>query len=121
MATSWDNRFAQRTQRMKGSVIRELLKFTEEQMSFRLQAECPHRCFSNQGIHSSLQSHLDRTGDMALQYGSTDGYYPLREMIMHQSIAMALRSLQKYPNHFGSQQVSIYWARYSSIPGTALL
>ena len=30
MATSWDNRFAQRTQRMKGSVIRELLKFTDE-------------------------------------------------------------------------------------------
>jgi 2-aminoadipate transaminase len=28
---------------------------------------------------------LTEQGEMALQYGSTDGYYPLREMIMHQS------------------------------------
>jgi hypothetical protein len=43
MATSWDNRFAQRTQRMKGSVIRELLKFTRNLMSFHSQEECLHR------------------------------------------------------------------------------
>ena len=29
MLTLWDHRFAQRTQRMESSAIRELLKFTE--------------------------------------------------------------------------------------------
>ncbi|MHB8114538.1 MAG: aminotransferase, partial [Bellilinea sp.] len=29
MQTPWDNRYAQRTQRMKASAIRELLKITE--------------------------------------------------------------------------------------------
>ncbi len=30
MTTPWENRFAQRTQRMRSSAIRELLKLTED-------------------------------------------------------------------------------------------
>lgn len=86
MATSWDNRFAQRTQRMKGSVIRELLKFTEEPdvISFAGGMPAPD-AFPIKEFAAACNHILTEQGDLALQYGSTDGYYPLREMIMRQS------------------------------------
>ncbi|RJQ43848.1 MAG: PLP-dependent aminotransferase family protein [Anaerolineaceae bacterium] len=86
MATSWDNRFAQRTQRMKGSAIRELLKFTEEPdvISFAGGMPAPE-AFPIKEFTDACMQVLEKQSSQALQYGSTDGYYPLRDMIAQQS------------------------------------
>lgn len=86
MTTFWDDRFAQRTQRMKGSAIRELLKFTEdpEVISFAGGMPAPE-AFPTKEFSAACNRILETNSSQALQYSSTDGYLPLREMIAKQS------------------------------------
>lgn len=86
MTTFWDNRFAQRTQLMKGSAIRELLKFVEdpEVISFAGGMPAPD-AFPIKEFTDACNRVLKTQSSQALQYGSTDGYLPLREMIAQQS------------------------------------
>jgi 2-aminoadipate transaminase len=82
MQTLWDHRYAQRTQRMTGSAIRELLKFTEnpEVISFAGGLPAPD-VFPIKEFKAACLKVLDEQGPQSLQYGTTDGYLPLREMI----------------------------------------
>jgi 2-aminoadipate transaminase len=82
MQTPWDNRYAQRTKSMKGSAIRQLLKLTEEPdvISFAGGLPAPD-VFPVEEFKRACIEVLDHNGAQALQYGSTDGYLPLREMI----------------------------------------
>ena len=82
MQTLWDYRYAQRTQRMKSSAIRELLKFVErpDVISFAGGMPAPE-VFPIKQFKEACIKVLDENGPAALQYGSTDGYLPLREMI----------------------------------------
>ena len=82
MQTLWDYRFAQRTQRMAGSAIRELLKITEdpEVISFAGGLPAPD-VFPIKEFKAACLKVLDDQGPLALQYGTTDGFLPLREMI----------------------------------------
>lgn len=82
MQTPWDYRYAQRTQRMKGSAIRELLKVTEQPdiISFGGGLPAPD-VFPVEEFKRACNYVLDHDGAKALQYGSTEGYTPLREMI----------------------------------------
>ena len=86
MNTFWDNRFAQMTQLMKGSAIRELLKFVEdpEVISFAGGMPAPD-AFPIKEFTDACNRVLKTQSSQALQYGSTDGYLPLREMIAQQS------------------------------------
>jgi 2-aminoadipate transaminase len=82
METPWDHRYAQRTQRMKSSAIRELLKLTEdpEVISFAGGLPAPD-VFPVEEFTSACEKVLKDFGAQALQYGSTEGFTPLREMI----------------------------------------
>lgn len=82
MQTLWDHRYAQRTQRMMGSAIRELLKFTEdpEVISFAGGLPAPE-VFPIKEFKAACLKVLEEQGPQSLQYGTTDGYLPLREMI----------------------------------------
>ncbi|MBM3136978.1 MAG: PLP-dependent aminotransferase family protein [Chloroflexi bacterium] len=82
MQTLWDYRYAQRTQRMKSSAIRELLKFAErpDVISFAGGMPAPE-VFPIEQFKEACIKVLDENGPASLQYGSTDGYLPLREMI----------------------------------------
>jgi 2-aminoadipate transaminase len=82
MQTPWDYRYAQRTQRMKASAIRELLKLAERNdlISFAGGLPAPD-VFPVEEFKRACNYVLDNQGAQALQYGSTDGYIPLREMI----------------------------------------
>lgn len=82
MQTPWDHRYAQRTQRMKGSAIRELLKVTEQPdiISFGGGLPAPD-VFPVEEFKRACNYVLDHNGAQALQYGTTEGYTPLREMI----------------------------------------
>ncbi len=80
--TQWDHRYAQRTQRMKGSAIRELLKLTEQPdiISFAGGLPAPD-VFPIEEFKAACIRVLDANGRQALQYGASEGYQPLREMI----------------------------------------
>jgi 2-aminoadipate transaminase len=82
METPWDHRYAQRTQRMTSSAIRELLKLTEdpELISFAGGLPAPD-VFPVEEFNAACGQVLKELGAQALQYGSTEGYLPLREMI----------------------------------------
>jgi len=83
MQTPWDHRYAQRTQRMKSSAIRELLKVTEnpEIISFGGGLPAPD-VFPVEEIFQACERVLHSSmAPIALQYGATEGYTPLREMI----------------------------------------
>jgi 2-aminoadipate transaminase len=86
MQTPWDNRYAQRTQRMGSSAVRELLKFTEQPdiISFGGGLPAPD-VFPLKEFSDACQVVIRDHGALALQYGTTEGYLPLREMIVRHS------------------------------------
>ena len=82
MQTPWDHRYAQRTKNMGSSAIRELLKLTEESdvISFAGGMPAPD-IFPVKEFKEACNRVLDENAAQALQYGTTEGYTPLREMI----------------------------------------
>jgi 2-aminoadipate transaminase len=82
MKTLWEERYAQRTQRMSGSVIRELLKLTEhgDIISFAGGLPAPDM-FPVEQVKEAAARVLANGGRQALQYSTTEGYMPLREML----------------------------------------
>ena len=93
MQTLWDYRYAQRTQRMGGSVIRELLKLTEEPdvISFAGGMPAPE-VFPVDEFAAAAARVLRDAGPQALQYSTTEGYRPLREMIARHTARFGLQS-----------------------------
>ncbi len=81
--TSWNQRFAQRTQRIKASMIRELLKLTEKPdiISFAGGLPAPE-VFPVEEIRAATDRVLTEHGTTALQYTTTEGYRPLRELLV---------------------------------------
>ena len=82
MSTVWNSRYALRTLRIKSSTIRELLKITQqpEMISFGGGLPAPD-VFPVQRFEEACHTVLKEHGAQALQYGATEGYEPLREMI----------------------------------------
>jgi 2-aminoadipate transaminase len=82
MSTPWEHRYAQRTQRMTSSAIRELLKLTEQpdMISFAGGLPAPE-LFPVDELRDAADAVLTRAGTKALQYGATEGYGPLREAL----------------------------------------
>jgi 2-aminoadipate transaminase len=82
MQTPWEYRYANRTQRMGSSVIRELLKLTEQPdiISFGGGLPAPE-VFPVKEFKEACNYVLDNFGPQSLQYSTTEGYRPLREMI----------------------------------------
>ena len=82
MPTPWSHRFAQRTKTITSSAIRELLKLTQrpEVISFAGGLPAPEM-FPVEQFQEACTRVLSTNGAAALQYGATEGYPPLREMI----------------------------------------
>ena len=74
--------FSQRAQQLQSSVIREILKVTvrPEVISFAGGLPSP-ATFPVERMQAAFDAVLSRQGKVALQYGPTDGYGPLREWI----------------------------------------
>jgi len=106
MQTPWDYRFAQRTQRMKSSAIRELLKLTEQPdiISFAGGLPAPD-VFPVAEFKEACMRVLENQGAVALQYGTTEGYMPLREMIARFAVRNGIKvSAENILITSGSQQ-----------------
>ena len=82
MQTLWENRYSQRTQRMQSSAIRELLKIAErpDVISFAGGLPAPE-VFPIEPFKKACIKVLNEKGPASLQYGSTEGFLPLRELI----------------------------------------
>jgi len=91
MQTPWEYRYAHRMQKMGSSVIRELLKFTEQPdiISFAGGLPAPD-VFPVEQFREACNYVLDHFGPQALQYSTTEGYKPLREMIARHTARYAV-------------------------------
>ena len=92
MHTLWDERYALRTDRMGSSAIRELLKLTSEPdiISFAGGLPAPE-LFPIEKFKEAADTVLTECGQCALQYGTTEGYRPLREMLAHNATKYGIR------------------------------
>lgn len=74
--------FAARAQKLQSSVIREILKITmrPEIISFAGGLPSP-ATFPVERMRTAFDKVLSNSGKVALQYGPTDGYAPLREWV----------------------------------------
>lgn len=83
MTTPWNHRYAQRMQNMGSSIIRELLKLTQdpEIISFAGGLPAPE-VFPVEAFQVAMERVLRSEGPCALQYSATEGYQPLREWIV---------------------------------------
>jgi len=82
MTVQWKERYAGRTEYMRSSAIRELLKITEHPdfISFAGGLPAPEM-FPLDEVAAVSERVLRTDGATALQYGATEGYRPLRELI----------------------------------------
>src|ERR1039458_9730961 len=85
MAAPWAHRYAQRTKTAKSSIIRELLKLTTnpEIISFAGGLPAPE-VFPTERFREACDRVLSTQATTALQYGPSEGYRPLRELIVAQ-------------------------------------
>ena len=81
--TPWGDRFALRAQGMTSSAIRELLKLTAdpEIISFAGGLPAPE-VFPLDDVKAAAGRVIEQHGREALQYGPTEGYLPLRELLV---------------------------------------
>jgi 2-aminoadipate transaminase len=90
--TLWNERFALRTQRMTSSMIRELLKLTEKPdvISFAGGLPAPE-VFPTAEVAAAADKVLREQGTSALQYAPTEGYLPLRELLVRHMARYGVR------------------------------
>lgn len=85
MTTSspWTDRYATRTRGLKSSVIRESLKILETPDILYFGGGLPApEVFPMEALDAAADRVLTRHGRSALQYGTTEGYRPLRELLV---------------------------------------
>jgi 2-aminoadipate transaminase len=85
MAAPWAHRYAQRTKTVKNSIIRELLKFTTNPAIISFAGGLPApEVFPVERFRKACEKILATAPTAALQYGPSEGYKPLRELIVAQ-------------------------------------
>ena len=78
--------FAKRTEQMKRSEIREILKLTAQPEMISFAGGLPAKeLFPVENMQKAVKRVLDTMGQEALQYSTTEGYVPLREKIAARS------------------------------------
>jgi 2-aminoadipate transaminase len=79
---NWTDRYAQRTARVTGSTLREILKLTQQAdvISFSGGLPAPE-LFPVERFRQAADLVLSAQGAQALQYSPTEGYSPLRALV----------------------------------------
>jgi 2-aminoadipate transaminase len=98
--TRWAERFAHRTEGMTSSAIRELLKLLEDPALISFAGGLPApELFPAEELEAAATRVLRKQGALALQYGPTEGYGPLRELVA--------RHMRRYAIEVGRDNVLI--------------
>ncbi|MGC2183570.1 MAG: PLP-dependent aminotransferase family protein [Terriglobales bacterium] len=106
MSTLWESRYSLRARESKSSAIRELLKISEQPGLISFAGGLPAaEVFPVQRFQEACQKVLGTNAGAALQYGATEGYEPLREMIArHMARYAILATVENVLITSGSQQ-----------------
>ena len=123
MQTPWEHRYARRTKGMSGSAIRELLKLTQnpELISFAGGLPAPE-VFPVEEFKKACDTVLSEVGAQALQYGTTEGYLPLRELIAERSCRYGIQvDANNIQITSGSQQALDLLGKLLINPGDRIL
>src|SRR3990170_1456393 len=82
MPVNWREMYAQRVERMRASDIREILKVTNQPEVISLAGGLPApELFPIDEYRRAFEWVLESSGSAALQYGPSEGYRPLRELL----------------------------------------
>ncbi|MDX9865402.1 MAG: PLP-dependent aminotransferase family protein [Anaerolineaceae bacterium] len=96
MQTLWDYRYAQRIQQMSSSIIRELLKLTNDPQIISFAGGLPApSVFPVEEFKQAAINVLNNSGSAALQYGSTEGFEPLRKWVVEYSVRTGINITTK--------------------------
>src|SRR5262245_22393319 len=86
MPIDWQDLYAQRTERMRASDIREILKVTAQPDVISLAGGLPApELFPVDEYRRAYEWVLETDGAQALQYGPSEGYRPLRSFVAERS------------------------------------
>jgi len=147
MSTVWTSRYAARMNNARSSAIRELLKVSERPDVISLAGGLPSPdVFPVVRFEEACQKVLREHGSSALQYGATEGFEPLREIIAQNMARYGIRAkienvlltsgsqqaldligkllintgdrvLVEAPSYLGALQAfNVYGAQYVSVP-----
>jgi 2-aminoadipate transaminase len=125
MSTAWTSRYAQRTKAVRSSAIRELLKITQDPkiISFAGGLPAPD-VFPVERFREACCKVLDNKEQarLALQYGATEGYEPLREMIARHTSRYGVKAKAEHVMiTSGSQQALDLIGKLLINPGDRIL
>lgn len=82
MPIAWMSRYVVRTKGIKSSAIRELLNITQKPEAISFASGLPGiALFPIERFEDACRKVLEQNSAQALQYGKTEGYQPLREMV----------------------------------------
>ena len=123
VTTNWDERFAERTQSMMSSIIREILKLALQPDIISFAGGMPaSELFLVREFEEACRYVLTHDGVRALQYGITEGYPPLRQYLVEK---MEEYDVPAEPENIllvnGSQQALDLIGRIFIDPGDAIL
>ncbi len=83
VTTNWDEHYAERTQNMMSSIIREILKLALRPDIISFAGGMPAaELFMLREFEEACSYVLTHDGARALQYGTSEGYPPLRQYLM---------------------------------------
>lgn len=114
--------FSRGAQQMTGSVVRDMLKVTQgsDIISFAGGMPAPE-CFPTAALNAASERILRSLPDVALQYGCTEGYGPLRALLTER---MQKQHIAITPEHVlitsGSQQALDLLGKLFLDPGTLI-
>ena len=119
----WEDLYAERTQEMKGSAIRDLLCVTQQPDVISLAGGLPApEVFPVQEFREAAELVFVEMGAQALQYGPTEGYVPLKDWLVE---TMRERGVSVEPGNVlptsGSQQALDLIGKLFIDPGDTIL
>jgi 2-aminoadipate transaminase len=123
MPVSWQQLYADRTERMRASDIREILKVTAQPDVISLAGGLPApELFPVDQYRRAFEWVLETDGPQALQYGPSEGYGPLREFIAQRLTRFGMpSSADDVLITNGSQQALDLLGKVFLNPGDAVL
>ena len=119
----WKDRFAQRALGATSSAIRELLKFTERPDIISFAGGLPAaETFPMAELEAACQRVLEKQGASAMQYSTTEGYPPLRELLVAQMARYGIKvGIENVLITSGAQQALDLIGRLLINPGDEVL
>ena len=107
--TPWSDRFAMRTEGLTSSIIRELLKYTQdpEVISFAGGMPAP-QMFPVQEVDAACRKVLADQGSQALQYSATEGYLPSKKIAIAVAVTFSEAGFTETGDYRGNASSAVF-------------